>query len=637
MTGAGTPGKGTSFMRARAVIGIAAFAAAAIAAPLAMADRAERNSSPVAATAPSGASATRTYPAPMDALLAADLDYLVRDARRQYASGQREGAEAMLVYFDEMAAGDWAGARAALEATSGGMDGGQAGLFAPFLFAAEGNVAGALERARGSLDELPSPLPELMGALVLESAGRFEDAATAYAAIERDLDTRPLPSGEPQSLEDIGRMLTANRTTNALYRAALVNHYLSRRAEADRLYALVDTLAPNSSDVAFNRARLARGEQPVEPRLDARRALGRWLIFLADHLQQTEGLAALASSDEPASGLTSPSSAMFLQFGIMFDPAADDWRIHAASQLLGVEAYDGAERLLAPIDRNSPYAAEADLTRASILLGRERDDQAVAAAGRALAAAPDRWAVVAGAGDVYRIAGRARQAREAFDRALTLTQSQKDRADVLRYRAYAHRFAGDMAPAVADARAALALDQSDDTRMLYVSILMDDRDAWQDGVTVARTMFAERPDSVSRLNTLGYALIQRPEGLEEGYRLLWRGFVLGERDYAVIDSLGWAYYLHGAFEQARVLIERANELTGTDENAEILDHLGDVYWRLDRRDDARTAWNKALAARPDALRRTALQRKLDSGLTSPAPQYRALPQVELPSGQRDNT
>ena len=64
-------------------------------------------------------------------------------------------------------------------------------------------------------------------------------------------------------------------------------------------------------------------------------------------------------------------------------------------------------------------------------------------------------------------------------------------------------------------RAAFEIDQSVDTRLLYVSILMDDPDGWSDGIAVARALFAEQPDSVTRLNTLGYALIQRPEGLEE--------------------------------------------------------------------------------------------------------------------------
>ena len=149
---------------------------------------------------------------------------------------------------------------------------------------------------------------------------------------------------------------------------------------------------------------------------------------------------------------------------------------------------------------------------------------------------------------------------------------------------------------------------------------------------MARSLFAEQPDSVLRLNALGYALIQRPEGLEEGYRLLWRGFNYGQTDYAVIDSLGWAYYLFGHFEQARALIERANNLSVNDPNAEILDHLGDVYWRLDRREEARTAWRQALDARPDAIRRRDVEQKLARGLAAPAPRQRELPQVSLPEG-----
>jgi tetratricopeptide (TPR) repeat protein len=103
--------------------------------------------------------------------------------------------------------------------------------------------------------------------------------------------------------------------------------------------------------------------------------------------------------------------------------------------------------------------------------------------------------------------------------------------------------------------------------------------------------------------------------------------------------LGWAYYLYGRFDEARVLIERANDLTQSEPNAEILDHLGDVYWRMNRRDDARAKWREALEARPDAIRRRSLEQKVSRGLTSSPPRQRDLPQVELPDrpGQREET
>ena len=46
---------------------------------------------------------------------------------------------------------------------------------------------------------------------------------------------------------------------------------------------------------------------------------------------------------------------------------------------------------------------------------------------------------------------------------------------------------------------------------------------------LGRELLQERPESVARLNQLGYTLIHRPEGLEEGYRLLSRGVALGEQ------------------------------------------------------------------------------------------------------------
>src|SRR5262249_17909158 len=138
--------------------------------------------------------------------------------------------------------------------------------------------------------------------------------------------------------------------------------------------------------------------------------------------------------------------------------------------------------------------------------------------------------------------------------------------------------------------------------------------------------------SVTRLNALGYALIQHPEGLEEGYRLLWRGFNNGQTDYAVVDSLGWAYYLYGHFDEARSLCERARDLSVNDPNPEILDHLGDSYWPRNRKDDARESWRHAMEARPDVPRQRSLEAKIAHGLATPAPAHRALPEVSLPNG-----
>ncbi|HVY86580.1 MAG TPA: hypothetical protein VG943_15710, partial [Caulobacterales bacterium] len=487
-------------------------------------------------------------------------------------------------------------------------------------------------------DDLPAPLPDVERALVFESANRLQEAAAVYSQMLDHTDLTPPPQGEPTSLEDVTRALNATRVTHAVYRAALVQHRLGHAAEARRLYGIVLQFAPRSADVERNLARLEAGQPPLEPPLDPRRAAGRWMLFVSDFLSTSENLSRVLSQADPQQGLNSTSGALFMQLGIALDPSANDWRLAAANQLVDGGGLDGAERVIDQMPSDSVFAPDADIVRAAIALQRHDDAAAVTAAERAAAAGSDRWSVIASAGDVYRLTGRSQQAVASFTQALGMATDPKDRAEILGWRAFAHRFAGEYAAATTDMRAALALDPGENTRMLYVSILMDDPAAWRDGIAMARQMFAEQPDSALRLNALGYALIQHPEGLEEGYRLLWRGFNNAQTDYAIVDSLAWAYYLYGAFDQARALSERARDLSVADPNAEVLDHLGDVYWRLNRRDDARTAWNDALHARPDLPRQHALEQKVAHGLTTPAPQRRDLPQVNLPTSpaQRGN-
>lgn len=589
-------------------------------------------------TSPPNAAADRTYADAGAALLEADVDYLVREGRRAIARGDAAPLWVSAVFADDLVSNRLDDARAALRAAPGGLRGGLADMLEPFLLAAEGRADRGVERVDAGDDSLPGPLPEVARALVFESAGRLEEAAAVYAQMIERLDLTPPGQAEPQTREEFDRALAAVRITHAVYRAALVSHRLGRVAEARRYYGIVNEFAPNSADVAANLRRLDAGQPPLEQPLNARSAAGRWMIFLAEYVTQGETLNAMLAQQDPAPGFASAPGSTLLQLGVLLAGDADDWRLYAAQQTLNAGGIAGAQRIIDLMPQGSVFAADAELLRASIALERRDDQAAVVAAERALTLGGDRWPVIASVGDVYRQVGQADRAIPAFDRALALVRDDKERADVLGYRAYAHRFAGNLAAATADMRAALAADPSVDTRLLYVTILMDDPAAWRDGVAQARALFAEQPDSVLRLNALGYALIQHEEGLEEGYRLLWRGFNFGQTEYSVIDSLGWAYYLYGHFDQAKALIERANDLAASNPNFEVLDHLGDVYWRLGRRDDARTAWRQALDARPDVVRRRSLEQKLARGLTERAPRQRALPQVNLPEGpaQRDD-
>lgn len=582
-------------------------------------------------TSPPNAAPDRHYADQGAALLEADMDYLVREAHRQIATGDTNSIWVVLAFSDDFAAGHWSAARATLAGSQGGIHGSLSDLLEPFLIAGEGSIDRAVERVDAGGDNLPAPLPEVERALLFESAGRLNEAAAVYGQMIDHLDLTPPGDAEPSTPAEFERALSAARITHAVYRAALVQHRLGHVEEARRLYGIVEQFAPRSADVDANLARLNAGQPPNEAALTLKSAAGRWMLFLSEYLTQAESLTAMVAQQDPAQGLPSSTGSTFLQLGLLLAPDASDWRLYAAEQLAGAGGLDGAQRVIDLMPADSVFAADAELVRASIQLERHNDSAAIQRAAHAAQIGADRWSVIASAGDIYRRVGRTQDAIAAYDRALSMATDPKDKASIYGWRAYARRFNGEYAAATADMRSALELDQGTDTRLLYVSILMDDPAGWRDGVQMARQLFAEQPDSVLRLNALGYALIQRPEGLEEGYRLLWRGFNYGQTDYAVVDSLGWAYYLYGQFDQARALCERANDLSSGDPNPEILDHLGDIYWRLNRRDDARASWRRALEFRPDVPRRQSLERKISRGLTTPAPRTREVPSVNLPT------
>ncbi|MEJ0059534.1 MAG: hypothetical protein WDM79_08180 [Terricaulis sp.] len=356
-------------------------------------------------TSPPGADPARTYEEPKQALLEADLDYLVREAHRAVARGDEESIWRVLLFADDVTAGRNSDARSVLEGAPGGLRGGIADILEPFLLASEGQVDRGVERVDQGGNDLPAPLPDVARALLFESAGRLNEAAAVYSQMEEGLDLTPPPQREPTNLEEFQRSLNAGRITHAIYRAALVQHRLGHAAEARRLYGIVTQFAPRSADVERNLARLDRGEQPLEPPLDAKSATGRWLLFVSEFLTQSENLSQAMARADPEPGLSSASGALFLQLGIVLDPGANDWRLYAANELVDAGGLDGAERIIAQMPADSVFAADAEIVRAAIALERKDDAAAVAAAERALATGADRWSVVASAGDIYRSVG----------------------------------------------------------------------------------------------------------------------------------------------------------------------------------------------------------------------------------------
>ncbi len=120
------------------------------------------------------------------------------------------------------------------------------------------------------------------------------------------------------------------------------------------------------------------------------------------------------------------------------------------------------------------------------------------------------------------------------------------------------------------------------------------------------------PDQPHVLNYLGYSWVDQGMNLDEGMRMIKRAVEQRADDGYIVDSLGWAYYRLGNYEDAVKHLERAIELKPEDPT--INDHLGDAYWRVGRVLEARFQWSHARDLKPEPEELVKIEAKLKSGL-----------------------
>jgi Flp pilus assembly protein TadD len=120
------------------------------------------------------------------------------------------------------------------------------------------------------------------------------------------------------------------------------------------------------------------------------------------------------------------------------------------------------------------------------------------------------------------------------------------------------------------------------------------------------------PDQPYTLNYLGYTWIDHNRNLRKGLGLIEKAVRLKPDDGDIVDSLGWAHFRLGNFQDAVRHLERAVELRPDEPT--LNDHLGDAYWRVGREREARFQWDQALKLKPEPAEAEKIREKLEKGL-----------------------
>lgn len=100
------------------------------------------------------------------------------------------------------------------------------------------------------------------------------------------------------------------------------------------------------------------------------------------------------------------------------------------------------------------------------------------------------------------------------------------------------------------------------------------------------------PDNEVALNNYAFYLAEREEQLEEAKEMATRAHEINPENPAYMDTVGWVYFKLGDYENAQKYIKTAIE-TG-DASAEVMEHMGDVYDKMGKPDQALYWWQKSL-------------------------------------------
>lgn len=163
-----------------------------------------------------------------------------------------------------------------------------------------------------------------------------------------------------------------------------------------------------------------------------------------------------------------------------------------------------------------------------------------------------------------------------------------------------------------DAVTALSNAGATSWRVAYArGIALERAGRWPEAEAALQTAIRLHPDDPELLNYLGYAWADRGVHMAEATAMLDRAMQMRPESGAIVDSVGWARYRAGRYEEALRLLERAAQLSPGD--ADVNNHLGDVYWRVGRRTEAEFQWRRVLSLEPTPEIRAAAEAKLASG------------------------
>ena len=270
---------------------------------------------------------------------------------------------------------------------------------------------------------------------------------------------------------------------------------------------------------------------------------------------------------------------VFLRLGLYLNPDADVIALVLGQILDGAGEHQAANAIYEGVSEASPLKPTAIVRVAENLDAMGDRDEALRRLTNIVQANPDDLDALSVLGDLQRTAERYADAAATYTRALELAPG----------------------------------DTPGDWRFYYVrGIAYERNQEWPKAEADFQRALELRPDQPQVLNYLGYSWVDKGINLVPALEMIEKAVAAAPNDGYIVDSLGWAFFRLGRYEEAVETLERAVQLRPND--PEINDHLGDAYWRAGRQLEARFQWKVAADVDDEGNVTKRVQPKLANGL-----------------------
>jgi tetratricopeptide (TPR) repeat protein len=106
------------------------------------------------------------------------------------------------------------------------------------------------------------------------------------------------------------------------------------------------------------------------------------------------------------------------------------------------------------------------------------------------------------------------------------------------------------------------------------------------------------PDNIGALNNYAYYLSIERRDLDRAAEMSFKTVKAEPQNPTYLDTYAWILFEQKNYGQARIYIDQALKAIGdeTDGNEVILEHAGDIYSKIDEREQAVNLWKQAATA-----------------------------------------